>query len=170
MAANGEKRWPYLGRNRWPLTAIEPSDVMASQRAPERAPAIRASAGALPLRDQSVDAAMAIITIHHWDEEQQAGVRELRRVARGAVVILTYDARVSGRMWLMADYLPEVARLDERIFPRIPLLADWLGGSTRVEVVEIPRIRLIGRLGPSGRILSASWTLRRETRPRGSLA
>ena len=121
------------------LIAIEPSDVMASQRAPERAPAIRASAGALPLRDQSVDAAMAILTIHHWDEEQQAGVRELRRVARGAVVILTYDARVSGRMWLMADYLPEVARLDERIFPRIPLLADWLGGSTRVEVVEIPR-------------------------------
>ena len=121
------------------LIAIEPSDVMASQRAPERAPAIRASAGALPLRDQSVDAAMAILTIHHWDEEQQAAVRELRRVARGAVVILTYDARVSGRMWLMTDYLPEVARLDERIFPRIPLLADWLGGSTRVEVVEIPR-------------------------------
>ncbi len=41
------------------VVAIEPSDVMAAQRAPELAPAIRASAGALPLRDASVDAAPA---------------------------------------------------------------------------------------------------------------
>jgi SAM-dependent methyltransferase len=65
------------------VIAIEPSDVMAAQRPSGRAPAIRASAGALPLRDDSVDAAMAMITIHHWDAEQQRGVQELRRVARG---------------------------------------------------------------------------------------
>src|SRR6476469_5136338 len=63
------------------VVAIEPSDVMAAQRPAHRAPAIRASAGALPLRDRSVDAAMAILTVHHWDHEQEAGLRELRRVA-----------------------------------------------------------------------------------------
>jgi hypothetical protein len=55
------------------VIAIEPSDVMAAQRPPELAPAIRASAGALPLRDRSVDAAMAILSVHHWDAEQEQG-------------------------------------------------------------------------------------------------
>jgi SAM-dependent methyltransferase len=111
---------------------------MAGQRPPELAPAIRAGAGRLPLRDQSVDAAMAILTLHHWDEDQERGVREMRRVARGAVVILTYDAEVSGQMWLMADYLREVAELDRKIMPSIDAVNGWLGGTTRVEAVAVP--------------------------------
>src|SRR5271169_4814861 len=47
------------------VVAVEPSDVMAAQRPPELAPAIRAWSRQLPLRDASVDAAMAILTIHH---------------------------------------------------------------------------------------------------------
>jgi SAM-dependent methyltransferase len=121
------------------VIAIEPSDVMAAQRSRDLAPAIRASAGSLPLRDRSVDAAMAVLSVHHWDEEREQGVRELRRVARGAVVILTYDAAVSGAMWLMADYLPEVASLDLRIFPPPEQLAEWLGGDVLIEKAPIPR-------------------------------
>lgn len=120
------------------VVAIEPSDVMAAQRSPELAPAIRAGAGSLPLRDDAVDAAMAILTIHHWDAEQQDGVRELRRVARGPVVIVTYDPRVSAEMWLMRDYLPEVAEMDNRIFPVTELLLEWLGGG-EVTPLPIPR-------------------------------
>jgi SAM-dependent methyltransferase len=120
------------------VIAIEPSDIMARQRPRALPPAIRASAGELPLRDQSVDAAMAILTLHHWDGEQEQGVRELRRVARGEVVIFTYDPEVSAQMWLMADYLPEVADLDRRIMPTAERLASWLGGTTHVETVEIP--------------------------------
>jgi SAM-dependent methyltransferase len=121
------------------VLAIEPSDVMAAQRPADGPPAIRASAEALPLRDDSVDAALAIVTVHHWDAGQEAGVRELRRVARGPVVILTYDARVSGRMWLMAEYLPEVAALDAAIFPAPEVLAGWLGGDVEVRELPIPR-------------------------------
>jgi len=121
------------------VIAIEPSDVMAAQRSRDLAPAIRASAGSIPLRDGSVDAAMAILSVHHWDEERERGVRELRRVARGPVVILTYDAGVSGAMWLMADYLPEVAAMDLGIFPTRVQLADWLGDEVRVEKLPIPR-------------------------------
>jgi len=120
------------------VIAIEPSDVMAAQRSRDRAPAIRASAGCIPLRDHSVDAAMAILSVHHWDEEREKGVRELRRVARGAVVILTYDVSVSAAMWLMADYLPELIALDRRIFPPPEQLAEWLGGDVRVDEVPIP--------------------------------
>jgi SAM-dependent methyltransferase len=120
------------------VIAVEPSDVMASQRPPDRVPAIRATAGALPLRDDDVDAAMAILTIHHWDEQLERGVRELRRVARGPVVILTFDAAVSNRMWLAADYLPEVGELDRRIFPTIGRLIEWLGPGTSVRTIEVP--------------------------------
>ena len=119
------------------VVAIEPSDVMASQRGPERAPAIRAFADSLPLRDNAVDAAMAVLTLHHWDGARERGVREMRRVAKHNVVVVTYDPEVSANMWLMADYLPEVAALDRAIFPPPEQVAEWLGGA-RIEVVPIP--------------------------------
>ena len=121
------------------VIAVEPSDVMAAQRPATIPPALRASAADLPLRDNSVDAAMAVLTIHHWDDELERGIQELRRVARDTVVILTYDPLLSGEMWLMADYLPEVAELDRRIFPAPEQLVSLLGGRTSIEVVPIPR-------------------------------
>ncbi len=121
------------------VIAVEPSDVMAAQRPSTIPPALRASAADLPLRDNGADAAMAVLTIHHWDDELERGILELRRVARETVVILTYDPLVSGEMWLMSDYLPEVAELDRRIFPAPELLARWLGSRTRIDVVPIRR-------------------------------
>jgi SAM-dependent methyltransferase len=128
----------YEPRDRY-VIAVEPSDVMAAQRPPALPPAIRATADRLPLRDDSVDAAMAILTIHHWDAEREAGVRELRRVATGPVAILTYLPEVSNEMWLMQEYLPEVAELDSRIFPTPDQLAAWLGGAVAVETIPIHR-------------------------------
>jgi len=120
------------------VIAVEPSEVMIAQRDPSLAPAIQSAAYPLPLEDQSVDAAMAILTIHHWDDDQERGVREMRRVARGPVVILTYDAEASARMWVI-DYLPEVAELDRRIFPTPETFARWLGAPVDVQVVPIAR-------------------------------
>ncbi len=120
------------------VVAIEPSDVMAAQRPRGLAPALRADAGRLPLRDRSVDAAMAVLSLHHWDDCAK-GLSELRRVARGPVVVLTYDAEVSGRMWLTADYAPEIAALDRRTFPDPNQIGQGLGGAYTVEVVPIPR-------------------------------
>lgn len=117
------------------VIAIEPSDVMAGQRPADLAPALQGTAAPLPLRDDSVDAAMAVLTVHHWDDQQEAGVRELRRVARGPVVIVTYDPEVCARMWLYRDYLPEAAALDRATFPSIDQLADWLGGAVEVEPI-----------------------------------
>lgn len=121
------------------VIAIEPSETMIAQRPRDLAPAIRAGAGTLPLLDDGVDAAMAVLTVHHWDAEQERGVRELRRVARGPVAILTVDPEVSGRSWLMRDYLHEVADMDRRIFPSIERLEDWLGGDVRVEPIPVAR-------------------------------
>ena len=142
------------------VVAVEPSDVMAAQRPPTIAPALRASAAALPLRDNSTDAAMAVLTIHHWDDELERGIQELRRVARDTVVILTYDPAVSGEMWLMADYLPELAQLDLRKLPD-PSAARRLAGrpdAHRGRADTARHTRLDARL-----ILGASGTRSRRT-------
>jgi SAM-dependent methyltransferase len=128
----------YEPRDRHVL-AVEPSEVMIAQRDPSLPPAIPTGAYPLPLEDRSMDAAMAILTIHHWDGDQERGVREMRRVAQGPVVILTFDPEVSARMWLMADYLPEVAELDRRILPTPETLARWLDAELSVRKVPIPR-------------------------------
>ena len=127
----------YEPRDRYVL-AIEPSEVVAAQMSSGLAPALRANACDLPLRDRSVDAAMALLSLHHWDDCKK-GLSELRPVARGPVVLLTYDAEVSGRMWLMADYAPEIAALDRRVFPDPKQLGQWLREKFTIEVVPIPR-------------------------------
>ena len=126
----------YEPRDRYVL-AIEPSALMARQRPSAVVPAIRAFADELPLHDDSFDAAMSVLSLHHWDHGQEQGVRELRRVARGPVVLLTMDPEVSGCMWLMAEYLSEVAELDHRIFPRPERIAEWLGGEVRIEPLHL---------------------------------
>jgi SAM-dependent methyltransferase len=111
----------YEPRDRY-VIAVEPSDVLAAQRPAELVPAIRGSAAPLMLRDNSVDAAMAILTVHHWDDQLETGVGELRRVARGPVVILIIDADVCADMWLLRDCLPEAAALDRATFPALARL------------------------------------------------
>ncbi|MFI0901470.1 MerR family transcriptional regulator [Streptomyces sp. NPDC020983] len=92
------------------VTAVEPSAVMRAQRPAGAAPCVAAAAESLPFEDGSFDAAMAVSTVHHW-QDAVAGLREMRRVAR-RVVVLTYDASSPGwhdRFWLSRDYLPEFA-------------------------------------------------------------
>src|SRR5262245_1166176 len=66
------------------VLAIEPSETMIAQRPRGSAPAVRAKAESLPLRDGSFDAALAVNTVHHWTD-LRAGLRELRRIARKRV-------------------------------------------------------------------------------------
>jgi SAM-dependent methyltransferase len=121
------------------VIAIEPSEVMAAQRPLHLPPAIRAFAGDLPLHDASVDAAMSVLSLHHWDASQERGVRELRRVARGPVAIVTFDARVSSAMWRVAYSRPETDAPHRRILPDPETLAAWLGGATQIVVIPIRR-------------------------------
>ena len=120
------------------VIAVEPSAVMAAQR-PDGRPAVRGEAAHLPLHDASVDAAMTVLSMHHWHPHAERGVRELCRVARSTVVIVTIDPVVSGAMWLMAEYLTEVRDLDHQIFPKIETVAGWLGPDATVETVPVAR-------------------------------
>jgi SAM-dependent methyltransferase len=87
------------------VIALEPSSVMIAQRPADGAPVIQGSAESIPLDDDSVDAAMAVISDHHWTN-RSAGLREMRRVARDRVVILNSDPSLADAFWLTRDYLP----------------------------------------------------------------
>lgn len=113
------------------VTAVEPSAEMIRKRPPGAAPAVRATADALPFPDESFDAAMAVLTLHHWPD-RAAGLREMRRVTRGRIVLLTFDP--AARPWL-TDYLPELAALDEAQMPPMADYERWLGP---VEITPVP--------------------------------
>jgi SAM-dependent methyltransferase len=116
------------------VVAVEPSAVMRSQRPPQAAPCLAASAEHLPFADQSFDAAMAIATIHHW-QDPIAGLREMRRVA-GRVVVFTFDATGLSQFWLARDYLPELLAELLAGHPSLAEKADAIGA--RVEPVLVP--------------------------------
>jgi SAM-dependent methyltransferase len=116
------------------ITAIEPSAEMIQQRSASKATVIHGSAEDLPFDDKSFDASMAVLTIHHWSD-QERGVMEMRRVTRDKIVFLTYDPSFRG-FWL-ADYFPALVTLDEGQMPQMANYEKWLG-SVEVSAVPIP--------------------------------
>lgn len=108
------------------IAAIEPSQTMIGQRPPGAARVIRAVAEHVPLRDNCADAALAVLTMHHWSD-LAAGIAEMRRIARHRLVILTWDADVFGeRFWLVSDYLPEARAADAALAVPVELLMSLL--------------------------------------------
>lgn len=124
----------YEPADRWVL-AVEPSATMRAQRPAGAAPVIDARAEALPLDDDAVDAAMACVTIHHW-EPPEAGLAELRRVASGPVAVFTFELEALPPWQL--EFLREGIELEKPRFPAIAAVEAALGGRTRVERIPTP--------------------------------
>jgi SAM-dependent methyltransferase len=119
------------------VMAIEPSRTMIEKRPEGAAPVIQGSAEALPLESDSVDAAMAVFTIHHW-QHLPRGLAELRRVARHRVVILTWDKSFAGSFWLTRDYVPELEEWTVAQLPTIDEIETQLG-SVKRRSLPVPR-------------------------------
>ena len=126
------------------VVAVEPSLVMIAQRPSGAAPVVRASAERLPFADGSFDAAMAVLTVHHWPDVR-AGLQEMRRVARDRVVILTWDTAHPG-FWLVRDYFPDMLEHDRRILPTLAEFEAVLG-RVSVSAVPVPHDCVDGFLG-----------------------
>jgi SAM-dependent methyltransferase len=120
------------------VLAVEPSNVMIAQRLSGAAPCVQGRAEALPLAAGSVDAAMAILSMHHWSDPGR-GLAEMARVARRRVVLLTF---IPGRpFWLTDDYFPEITDYDLTVFPDLERLREMLErtiGPVRTDPLPIP--------------------------------
>jgi SAM-dependent methyltransferase len=124
-----------MGARRY--VALEPSWVMLSQRTTpsSEAPAVAGVAERLPFLDGAFDAAMAILTVHHWSDAA-AGLREVRRVTTGPIVALTWDRDRLADLWFVRDYLPEAAEFDRTLIAagEIAQLLD----PSAIDVVPVP--------------------------------
>jgi Methyltransferase domain len=118
------------------VVAVEPSASMRSQRPASRVPAMDGRAESLPFDDGSFDAAMAMVTVHQWSDCVE-GLKELRRVSRGPVVVMTFDGDEIDRFWL-ARYAPELIAAERRRYPTIGTIRRTLGGDSMVLGVTVP--------------------------------
>jgi SAM-dependent methyltransferase len=118
------------------VVAVEPSPRMRSQRPAHLPPAVDGVAESLPFDDDAFGAAMATVTLHQWSDAG-AGLRELRRVSRGSVVLLTFDGDALERFWL-TEYVPELVAAERRRYPPLDWIAEQLGDHTTVSAVPVP--------------------------------
>jgi SAM-dependent methyltransferase len=119
------------------VLAVEPSAVMIAQRPEGLAPAVQATADAIPLEDGAVDAALAVLTIHHWPNLAR-GFAEMRRVAR-RIVVLTWDPDLARSFWLSGEYLPdEAVEWDIARCPPLESVRGLIGPGAGVTPVPVP--------------------------------
>lgn len=118
------------------VTPVEPSASMRAQRPAHLPEAVDAVAEDLPFADDAFDAAMTTFSVHQWSDPK-AGLREMRRVARGPVVVLTCDPAVVREFWLY-EYAPMVLDTEARRYPSVQEITGALGGHAEVTTVPIP--------------------------------
>ncbi|MEU0464873.1 class I SAM-dependent methyltransferase [Amycolatopsis sp. NPDC006131] len=118
------------------VLAVEPSATMLCQRPPGSAPAVCAVAEHLPCADHRFDAALAVLTVHHW-RDPATGLAELRRVSRRQVVF-TWDVEVMARYWLVGEYLPEIAERERGLANLDAVVRGLSGPDRRVVVKPVP--------------------------------
>lgn len=149
------------------VTAVEPSAAMRAQRPPSRPPALDAVAERLPFPDASFDASMATFTVHQW-HDLVAGLREMRRVTRGPIIIMTCDPDALDRSWLAA-YAPEMIAVEARRYPPVARIAELLGSGVDILALPIPldcsdgfSEAYYGRperlLDPGARLANSAWS------------
>jgi SAM-dependent methyltransferase len=138
-----------------PVVAVEPSPTMIRQRPPGSAPVVQASATALPFRDGAFDAALAVLTVHHWPDRAR-GLGELQRVAGDRAVILTWEPDAA-RFWLVDDYFPALATLDRAIFDTLDDLRRILG-PVEIQPLPIPHDCWTASWAPTGAGPTPIWT------------
>jgi SAM-dependent methyltransferase len=127
------------------VVAVEPSREMIRQRPQGRVSAVQALAERLPFPDGAFDAALAVLTVHHW-ADRRGGLAELARVAR-RVVVVTWDPACRDSFWLTTEYLPEIVEFDLPRFPSLSELAESLGGEITSQALPVPHDCVDGFLG-----------------------
>jgi len=118
------------------VVALELGDTMIAARADGTAPVVKGAVEALPFRDDTFAASMAVLTMEHWSDPI-AGLHELARVATRRAIVLTVDPSRLNDFWLYR-YFPDAAFLQSTRLPSVRQVCEALGGETRVVPIPIP--------------------------------
>jgi SAM-dependent methyltransferase len=113
------------------VVAVEPSPEMISKRPEPSANTVRAAAEDMPFPSGTFDAAMAVLTVHHWRDWRQ-GLAEMQRVA-GTQVILLFEPAMINKFWALdGGYWPEAFQL--------PSERDAIGVEEVSSVLDVSRV------------------------------
>lgn len=117
------------------VVAVEPSTEMIRQRTGRSDLVVRCGAELLPFPAGTFDAALAVLTLHHWNDVE-AGLREMRRVARRQAIL--YFEPLRTRSFWALDYFPEAAHVpSEQNPPGEHLLRAHLDVHD-IQIIEVP--------------------------------
>jgi len=116
------------------VVALEPSSEMIRQRPRGSGPVVQGVAEALPFSDNRFEVVTAFLTLHHWTD-RDAGIAEIKRVARNRLVIFTWVPDLVHNSWLVSDYIPENLDLD---LPRFPPEREVLDLFPKAEIIPVP--------------------------------
>jgi SAM-dependent methyltransferase len=108
------------------VVALEPSHLMLTQHPGARR--VQGSAEAIPFRDSSFDAAMAILTVHHW-QDLQLGLAEMKRVSTRQVVF-TWDPGHDRELWIASEYVPAIGAMERSRFTALAEVVESLDAHT----------------------------------------
>jgi len=117
------------------LVAVEPSRHMIGLRTTGTAGVVQALAEALPFRNRSFDAGLALLTLHHWTD-WRLGLNEMKRVA-DRLVIFAFEPEDVGNFWLTHEYFPQIAERDRERCPSVKEIVEHVG-NCRVDRIAVP--------------------------------
>jgi ubiquinone/menaquinone biosynthesis C-methylase UbiE len=121
------------------VIAIEPSGVMRRQAKPHKKVRwIEGVSESIPLKDNSVNGIITILSVHHFTSLEKAA-NEFRRICpRGPVVIFTYDPR-NGKGFWFNEYFPAIYNREHEKFPPIHEVATLFSSNDwKAELTEFP--------------------------------
>lgn len=118
----------------WRPLVVDRSSGMLARAQSKGLETLLADAQALPLADQSFDAAMLISMLHHLDRPETA-LSEARRVLRpgGHMAVMAFTREDIDDLWLL-DYFPITRPWMAETHPPLASIMDELPGATRLEI------------------------------------
>ena len=120
------------------VIAIEPSGVMQGQKKNHpQVSWLTAGAEKIPLADNSVDGAVVMLALHHF-QNIETGIKEINRITRrGKIVIFAFEQAKIPDFWL-TEYFPYFIQDTLATFPSTQNLAQLLARITKKNAIVIP--------------------------------
>ena len=127
-----------IAQRGYKVIAIEPSVTMQQQaQSNQDVTWVQAAAESIPLEDNTVDGAIVMLALHHF-QNIAAGIKEIdRTIAAGKIVIFAFEQSKIPDFWL-TDYFPYFIQDTLKTFPSTSEISQQINQITQKKVTVTP--------------------------------